>query len=120
MQLQEIQKLVEMFKNEASMLLTWGLVLSFAAAGIALFLKNILENGVSYFLFMINKRLGINVRVEVRGTKGTITGYNKRWIFIKTDADDEIIIPIRNWQSEKWKLLNPDDCRDKTEQVNPR
>ena len=112
MQLQELQQIANLLKTEAAMLLTWGLILSLAAAGAALFLKNILENGVSYFLFMINKRLGINVRVEVRGTKGTITGYNKRWIFIKTDVGDEIIIPIKHWQSEKWKLLNPDDCID--------
>ncbi len=116
----EVLEVFKLLKTEATMLLTWGLVLSFTATGIAIFLKNVLENGVSYFLFMINKRLGINVRVEVRGTKGTITGYNKRWIFIKTDADDEIIIPIKNWQSEKWKLLNPDDCRDDTQRVNPR
>ena len=118
--MKEVQEIFNLFKNEAGMLLAWGLALSFTATGVAIFLKNILENGVSYFLFMINKRLGINVRVKVRGAKGTITGYNKRWIFIKTDIDDEIIIPIKNWQSEKWTLLNPDDCKDKTEQVNPR
>jgi hypothetical protein len=110
----EVIDLFNLLKTEAAMLLAWGLVLSFAAAGVAIFLKNILENGVSYFLFMINKRLGINVRVEVRGHKGTITAYNKRWIFIKTDeGQHEIIIPIKNWQSEKWTLLNPDDCADK-------
>ena len=109
----EVLEVFNLLKTEATMLLTWGLILSFAAAGAALFLKNILENGVSYFLFMINKRLGINVRVEVRGHKGTITAYNKRWIFIKTDeGQHEIIIPIKNWQSEKWTLLNPDDCAD--------
>ncbi|MCK4897744.1 MAG: mechanosensitive ion channel [Anaerolineales bacterium] len=112
----EVLEIFNMFKTEAAMLLAWGLVLSLTAAGVAIFLKNVLENGVSYFLFMVNKRLGINVRVEVRGTKGTITGYNKRWIFIKTDVGDEIIIPIKNWQSEKWKLLNPDDCKDKEEE----
>ena len=97
--------------NAVKPIAVWSLVVVFVTTGIALFLKNILENGVSYFLFMINKRLVINVRVEVIGTKV---------IFIKTDADDEIIIPIKNWQSEKWKLLNPDDCRDDTQRVNPR
>jgi hypothetical protein len=106
----EILEAFNLFKTEASMLLAWGLVISFVAAGVALFLKNILENAVAYSLFMVNKRLGINVRVEVRGHKGTITSYNKRWIFIQTDDDGMIIIPIKSWQSEKWILLNPTDC----------
>ena len=113
--MKEVQEIFNLFKNEAGMLLAWGLALSFTATGVAIFLKNILENAVAYCLFMINKRLGINVRVEVRGHKGTIVGFNKRWIFIKTDDGDEIIIPIKNWQSEKWKLLDPanhkDDCK---------
>jgi hypothetical protein len=116
MPIPELQQFSELAKSEGAMLLAWGLVISFAAAGVAIFLKNIIENTVSYFLFMVNKRLGINVRVEVRGTKGTITGYNKRWIFIKTDDGGEIIIPVKRWQLEKWKLLNPDDCKDKEEE----
>jgi hypothetical protein len=112
----EILEAFNLFKTEASMLLAWGLVISFVATGVALLLKNVLENAVAYFLFMVNKRLGINVRVEVRGIKGTITGYNKRWIFIKADDGGEIIIPVKRWQLEKWKLLNPDDCKDKEEE----
>jgi hypothetical protein len=107
----EVIELFNLLKTEATMLLTWGLILSFTATGIALFLKNVLESLVSYWLFMINKRLGINVRVEVRGKTGTIIGFNKRWIFIKTDDNDEIIIPIKNWQSERWTLLDPANHR---------
>ena len=112
---QEVIEIFKLLKTEATMLLTWGLILSFTATGVALFLKNILESLVAYWLFMVNKRLGINVRVEVRGIKGTIAGFNKRWIFVKTDDNDEIIIPIKNWQAEKWTLLDPanhkDDCK---------
>jgi hypothetical protein len=100
---QEVLQVVNAIKADAM----WALIVVLTSTGVALFLKSILESTVAYFLFMINKRLGINVRVEVRGKKGTIVGYNKRWIFIKTDDKDEIIIPIKNWQSERWMLLDP-------------
>ena len=99
----EVLDIMQAIKAEA----VWALVVVFASTGLALFLKSILESTVAYFLFMINKRLGINVKVEVRGTKGIITAYNKRWIFVKTFENDEILIPIKNWQLEEWKLLDP-------------
>jgi hypothetical protein len=105
---QEVMDIFNLLKDEAVLLLTWGIVISFTATGVALFLKNIVENMVAYFLFMTNKRLGINVRVEIRQKKGTITDYNKRWIFIKTDDGGVIIVPIKGWQSEKWVLLDPE------------
>ena len=102
----ELQQVVEIFKTEASMLLAWGISISFIATGIALFMKSVIERWVSYYQFMSNKRLGIGVKVEVRGKMGKISDYTRKWIFIRCEDGNDIIIPIKNWLSEKWTLLN--------------
>jgi len=82
------------------------LLLKIMLAGVALLLvKGILENIVAWIQFSLNKRLGIGVRVMVRGKVGKISWFNSKWIFVKTD-DGEIIIPTRRWTLEQWMVLN--------------
>jgi hypothetical protein len=76
------------------------------ATGIVLFMKSVIERWVAYYQFMSNKRLGIGVKVEVRGKLGKISDYTRKWIFIRCENGNDIIIPIKNWLSEKWTLLN--------------
>jgi len=83
--------------------LWWLLIQVMLAFGIGLFLKAKIESYVAYYLFKINNRLAIGVRVHIRGHDGIITSFNKRWIFVRT-AKGEIIVPIQQWQSEQWML----------------
>jgi hypothetical protein len=92
--------------NAIELKVLYGIFKVTVAVGIALFLKSRIENLVAYYQFMSNKRLGIGVRVKVRGEKGKIKDYDKKWIFVHNDDGDEIIVPIKNWLSEKWTLLN--------------
>lgn len=92
--------------NAVELKVIYGIVKVSVAIGIAMFLKARIENLVSYYQFMSNKRLGIGVKVKVRGEKGKIRDYTKKWIFIRNEDGDEIIVPIKNWLSEKWTLIN--------------
>lgn len=76
------------------------------AVGAALMLKGVIERWVAYYQFMSNKRLGIGVKVGVRGRIGKIRDYTRKWIFIRCEDGNDIIIPIKNWISEKWELIN--------------
>lgn len=92
--------------NAVELHVLYGIVKVSVAIGIALFLKARIENLVSYYQFMSNKRLGIGVKVKVRGEIGKIKDYNKKWIFVLNEKGDEIIVPIKSWLSEKWTLIN--------------
>jgi len=92
--------------NAVELKVIYGIVKVSVAIGVAMFLKARIENLVAYYQFMSNKRLGIGVKVKVRGEKGKINDYNKKWIFIRNEDGDEIIVPIKNWLSEKWTLLS--------------
>ena len=92
--------------NAVELKVLYGIFKVTVAVGIALFLKARVENLVAYYQFMSNKRLGIGVKVKVRGEKGKIKDYDKKWIFVHNESGDEIIVPIKNWLSEKWTLLN--------------
>ena len=82
------------------------LLIKLMLAGLAiLLLKGVLENLVAWIQFSLNKRLGIGVRVMVRGKIGKISWFNSKWIFVETD-DGEIIIPTKRWMLEKWTVLN--------------
>ena len=91
--------------NAVELKVIYGIVKVSVAIGIAMFLKTRIENLVAYYQFMSNKRLGIGVKVKVRGEKGKIKDYDKKWIFVYNEDGDEIIVPIKNWLSEKWTLL---------------
>jgi len=92
--------------NAVELKVIYGIVKVAVAIGVAMFLKARIENLVAYYQFMSNKRLGIGVKVKVRSEKGKIIDYNKKWIFIRNEDGDEIIVPIKNWLSEKWTLLS--------------
>ena len=82
------------------------LLIKLMLAGLAiLLLKGVLENLVAWIQFSLNKRLGIGVRVMVRGKVGKISWYSSKWIFVETD-EGEIIIPTKNWSREQWTVLN--------------
>jgi len=82
------------------------LLIKLMLAGLAiLLLKGVLENLVAWIQFSLNKRLGIGVRVMVRGKVGKISWFNAKWIFVTTD-DGEIIIPTKRWMMEQWTVLN--------------
>ena len=82
------------------------LLIKLLLAGFAvLFLKAMLENIVAYIQFSNNKRLGIGVKVRVRGKTGKISWYSTRWIFVKTN-DGEEIIAMKRWMYEQWAVLN--------------
>ena len=90
--------------NAVEIKVLYGIVKVVVAIGIAMFFKARIENWVAYYQFMSNKRLGNGVKILVRGKKGKIRDYDKKWIFVDTD-EGEIIIPIKSWLSEKWMLL---------------
>ena len=92
--------------NAVELKVLYGIFKVTVAVGVALFLKARIENLVAYYQFMSNKRLGIGVKVKVRNERGKIKDYDKKWIFIHNEDGDEIIVPIKNWLSEKWTLLN--------------
>ena len=82
------------------------LLIKLLLAGFAvLFLKAILENLVAYIQFSSNKRLGIGVKVRVRGKIGKISWYSLRWIFVRTREGEEIIA-MKRWMYEQWAVLN--------------
>jgi len=87
--------------------LWWFLLQTVIAFGIALAAKNYIDSLVSYFYFMVNKRLNINVKVEVRGKQGVITGYNRRWIFIRTDDNCDVLVNMKRWEFEQWVIVDP-------------
>lgn len=87
--------------------LWWFLFQTLLAFGIMLALKNFIDSMVAYLYFMVNKRLGINVKVEVRGRKGVITGYTRRWIFVRTDDNCDVLVNMRRWEVEQWVIVDP-------------
>lgn len=76
------------------------------AAGVILLLKGMIERWVAYYQFMSNKRLGIGVKVGVRSKTGKIRDYTRKWIFIRTEDGNDILIPIKRWIYENWTIIN--------------
>jgi len=87
--------------------LWWFLFQTLIAFGVMLALKNFIDSMVAYFYFMVNKRLSINVKVEVRGKRGVITGFTRRWIFIRTDDNCDVLVNMRRWEYEQWLIVDP-------------
>jgi len=78
------------------------------AGFVVLFLKAMLENLIAYIQFSNNKRLGIGVNVRIRGKIGKISWFNLRWIFVRTQDSEEIIL-MKRWMYEQWAVLNNSD-----------
>jgi len=68
--------------------------------------KNIGENLASYLMFKGLKKLGCNVKVKVNGKEAYITEYNWRWIFLRTKGGNELMIPMKNWHTYQWELVD--------------
>lgn len=89
----------------------WKIVLQVAIAYfIVIFLQRLAENYIEFLLFRGNARLGIGVRVKINGKKGTITAYNRKFIFVDIDANGDkedaiMIIPVSRWRYFEWTVL---------------
>ncbi|MEA3223333.1 MAG: mechanosensitive ion channel [Thermodesulfobacteriota bacterium] len=82
------------------------LLLKLLAVGvIVLMFKGFVESVVAYLQIRLDKRLGLGVRVRVRGVEGKIIDYNLSWIVIET-KEGSIIVSVRRWRWEQWALLN--------------
>ena len=85
----------------------WALLKLFGVGIIVLVLKGFIENIAAYVQFRLDKRLGLGVKVQVRGVEGKIVDYDFSWINIKT-KDGMEIVAIKRWRMEKWMLVNGD------------
>ena len=83
----------------------WALLKLFGVGIIVLVLKGFIENIAAYVQFRLDKRLGLGVKVQVRGIEGKIVDYDFSWINIKT-KDGMEIVAIKRWRMEKWMLVN--------------
>jgi hypothetical protein len=98
---QLILKIIESVEPQ----LFW-LFLKFMTIGIVLLMvKSYIESIAAYIQFRLDKRLGLEVKIRVRGIEGKIVGYNLSWIFIKHKEGMEIIL-MRRWRFEKWAIIN--------------
>lgn len=80
--------------------------LKFIMVGIILLVvKGYIESAAAYINFRLDKRLGLGVRVRVRGIEGKIINYSFSWILIKHENGTEII-SMKRAKFEKWTLLN--------------
>lgn len=69
-------------------------------------LKQLIDNVVSYIMFVTNKDFNKNVKVIVNGKKGIIMDYNIRNIFIKVEGGNTMIIPITRWKLQQWEVVD--------------
>lgn len=84
------------------------LFLKFIGVGVVLLvMKGYIESIAAYVQFRLQKKLGQDSRVRVRGKEGKIIDYNFSWIFVRTDDSVEII-SMKRWRFEKWAVVNGD------------
>jgi len=67
-------------------------------------LNEIVSNISSWFMFRMNNKINIGVKVQINGDVGVISGYDMRFIHIKTQKGDEMLIPITRWKMMSWKI----------------
>lgn len=79
---------------------------------LALIAKGFLENIAAYVLFRFNDDLNKRGRVRINGDPGTITGYNRQFIYIKLDDGFIRAIPVNRWKWYTWDVI---DVMDKDE-----
>lgn len=97
---QIIMEIIQSVKPELIMMLVYVCI----AAFLVLILKGLIESLVAYFFFVVNKQLGLNAKVEVRGKTGIITDYNLRWIIVRTATGIELI-KMRYWEKTDWGII---------------
>ena len=74
-------------------------------------LIDVVSNISSWFMFKMNDKINTGIKVQINGDIGIIEGYDLRFIYIKTELDDEILIPITKWKSLNWKIKNIEDSK---------
>lgn len=85
------------------------LLLKFIGVGIVLLvIKGYIESVAAYIQFRLDKRLGLGVKVKVRGIEGKIVDYSFSWILIEHEKGIEII-SMKRAKFEKWTLLQNGD-----------
>lgn len=83
----------------------WGILFQLSiVAIIGLILKRYYDNFASYFMFRANKDLGKNVKVRVNGDLGYIIHYSWRFIYVKLETGNELVIPITRWTAFRWEI----------------
>ena len=83
----------------------WVMLAKIGIAGVlVLILKSKMESISSYVMFALNKELGKNTKVRVRGVDGVITDYNIRWIVV-TVSNGVMLIPMVRWKYEQFTVL---------------
>lgn len=87
--------------------LFWLLLKLFIAGIGVLLLKGFAESITAYVQFRLDKRLGVGVKVRLRGFEGKIIDYNFSWVFIKVESGIELVV-MKRWRFEKWAVLNGD------------
>jgi len=99
-----IDKQVLEIVNQIEPTLFWLLIKFIAVGIIVLILKGYIESAVAYIQFRLDKRLGLGVKVKVRGIEGKIIDYSFSYILVEHKAGIEII-SMRRAKFEKWALL---------------
>lgn len=68
--------------------------------------KHLGESLASYLMFKSLKKIGCNVRVKVNDRDAYITEYNWRWIYLRTQGGNELLIPMKKWHTYQWELVD--------------
>lgn len=98
------EKIVLEIINSVSAELWWTFAKLFVAAIIILTLKNVVMSLAGMVRFAISKKLGVGVHVKVNGGDGVISNYNWKWIFIRKQGGDEMLVPMEKWQTLTWVI----------------
>ena len=97
-------------------IIPWTLLLQFSVVSIiVLIAKKYYDNFSSYFMFRANKDLGKNVKVIVDDKPGYIINYTWRFIYVKLQDENELIIPISRWAYYTWVVIRNGNLKDDKE-----
>jgi len=95
-------------------IIPWSMLLQFSViAVVVLIAKKYYDNFSSYFMFRANRDLGKNVKVIVDGQPGYIINYTWRFIYVKLEDNNELIIPITRWVYYTWIVIRNGNLKDK-------
>ena len=86
----------------------WLLLKLIGVGIILLVIKGYIESVAAYIQFRLDKRLGLGVKVRVRGIEGKIVEYSFSWVLIEHEKGIEII-SMKRAKFEKWTLLQNGD-----------
>ena len=98
------EKIVLDIINSVSAELWWTFAKLFVAAVVIMSLKNIVTSIAGMLRFAYSKKLGVGVHVKVNGGDGVISNYNWKWITIRKQGGDEMLVPMEKWQTLTWVI----------------